>query len=266
MNLNNIKCFIFDLDGTLYKGETKVDKVEEVFDLLDKKNKEYYFLTNDSAKDSKKIKEKLNKFNLDVEEEKIFTSGLATIMYINEIKPKAKVFIVGTKSLEEEFEKSGFYLVRDYDEIPDYVVVGLDKELTFEKICYACHYLFNGAEYLATHPDVTCVTDNGERIPDIGAIMKMIEATTNMRPTVIGKPEKYMMIELFKKYNLDRFKKEEILIIGDRLATDIKVGKAIGINTILVLSGDTTKDEALKSEIKADYIFDSIADIIENID
>lgn len=262
VNLKNIKCFVLDLDGTVYRGDNIIEGVDDFFKTIADKNIDYVFLTNDSAKDSKRIKEKLDKLGCNVDEEKIYTSGAATVSYINKIKPKAKVYVVGTPSLEEEFLKSGFWLVEDRDDIPDFVIVGLDKTLTFDKVCLACHYIFNGAEYIATHPDMTCPVEGGERIPDIGAILKMIEITTGKYPLIVGKPEKHIVNELLKKYKLD---KKEIAIVGDRLTTDIKAGINSGIKTILVLSGDTDEELCKKSNIKPDYIFPSLKEIAHDI-
>jgi HAD superfamily hydrolase (TIGR01457 family) len=259
---DDVKCFILDLDGTIYRGDKKIEGVDEFFQAIKGHGIDYVFLTNDSSKDSTRIKKKLDTLDCFIDEDKILTSGAATVLYIKNIKPNGKVYMVGTPSLEEEFLNNDLKIVDDIEEIPDFVVVGLDKTLTFNKVCKACHYLFKGAKYIATHPDMTCPIENGERIPDIGAILKMIEITTGLYPLVVGKPEKYVVDVLLKEYNL---KKEDIVIVGDRLTTDIKAGINSGIKTILVLSGDTDEELYNKSNIKADYVYKSLKEIAQDI-
>ena len=253
--LENIKCFLLDMDGTFYLGENLLPGALEFIDLLGNRNIDFLFLTNNSSKHADQYVDKLSNYGLTVGKEKILTSGEATISYLKKEKPDAKVFLVGTKALEQEFINGGFRLV---DEHPDVVVLGFDTTLTYKKIWKLCDFIREGAPYIATHPDINCPTENGF-MPDIGSFMAMIESSTGRSPDVIiGKPYDAMVDAV-----LDRtgFKKHEIAMIGDRLYTDIAMG-SIGIKTILVLSGETKLSDLKDCEIKPDIIVDDLMGVV----
>ena len=144
----------------------------------------------------------------------------------------------------------------------DYVVLGFDTTLPYEKLWGACEYIYEGVDYIATHPDFNCPLPNGKFMPDAGAMAALIEASTGETPKVIGKPNKEIINSISSKYG---FKKEDMVIIGDRLYTDIKMGENAGISSILVYSGETKESDYKNSKIRADYSFDSVKDIIEYI-
>ena len=257
--LENKKCFIFDMDGTIYLGDDFIDGAVELLENIKKSGKDFVFLTNNSSKNRRIYCEKLAGMGYPVNEEKIFTSGEATRIYINKSKPNANIFLLGNEHLEAEFEEDGFTLVRKKDESPDYVVLGFDTTLTYEKIWIACDYIKAGIPFLATHPDDVCPLAGGKTMPDTGAMIKMFEAATGgILPKVIGKPNKLIVESILEKYNLQP---EDLVMIGDRLYTDIKLGENAGIDSILVLSGEATKEDAQNSDVKPTYIFDSVATI-----
>jgi 4-nitrophenyl phosphatase len=253
--LEKIKCFLLDMDGTFYLGENLLPGALEFMDLLNKRYIDFLFLTNNSSKHAGQYAEKLAQYGLKVEKNKILTSGEATISYLKRNNPKAKIFLVGTKALEQEFINGGFRLVIQN---PDVAVLGFDTTLTYEKIWNFCDLVREGIPYIATHPDINCPTENGF-MPDIGSFMAMIESSTGRLPEVIiGKPYDHMVDAV-----LDRtgFKKNEIAMIGDRLYTDIAMGSA-GITTILVLSGETKLSDLMESEIKPDIIVDDLMGVV----
>ena len=263
MNLKEKKCFIFDMDGTIYLGDNFIDGSVELLEHLDERKTKFVFMTNNSSKNSGVYCNKLKKMGYEVEEEKIFTSGEATRIYINKFKPGAKIFLLGNEYLEAEFEQNGFTLVKGRDESPDYVVLGFDTTLTYEKIWIACDYIKDGVEYLATHPDYVCPLPAGKTMPDTGAMIKMFEAATGGKlPKIIGKPNSLIIESILDKYNL---KQEDVVMVGDRLYTDMKLGENAGIDTILVLTGEATREDVENSDILPTYIFESVKTIHENL-
>jgi HAD superfamily hydrolase (TIGR01457 family) len=258
-----IKCFVLDMDGTIYLSNKLIDGALEFLDKLTEQSKKFLFLTNNSSKNRKAYKEKLAKLGCFVEEDMVFTSGEATTIYLNKIKTGAKVFLLGNEYLEEEFEDNGFVLIKDRSETPDFVVLGFDTTLTYNKIWIACDHIVNGVPFIATHPDINCPLAGGKYMPDTGAMIKMFEASTGISPLVIGKPNKQVVDSIIEKYSLER---DELAMVGDRLYTDVKLGINSEIVSILVLSGETTKSDLEKSDFKPDYVFDSVKEIKEAID
>lgn len=260
--LRNIKCFMLDMDGTIYLGDKMIDGALDFLDLLVRENKNYVFLTNNSSKNRSTYQQKLEKLGLVVDQEKVFTSGEATTIYLNKRKKGAKIFLMGTPNLEEEFIQKGFELIKDRSETPDYVVLGFDTTLTYEKLWIACDHIRDGVPYIATHPDLNCPLEGGKAMPDAGAMISLIEASTGKRPEIIGKPSHHTVEAIMEKYNL---KKEEVAMVGDRLYTDIQLGLNSGITSVLVLSGETKLSDYENSEIKADYVFNSVKELGEAI-
>lgn len=263
MRLNILKektVFLLDMDGTIYLGDELIDGAEEFLETLKAEEKRYIFLTNNSSKSKEIYVEKLNNLGIRAHEEEVFTSGEATTMYLKKQKPNARIYLLGTKALEDEFEREGFILEKERHKDIDYVVLGFDTTLTYEKLWGACEYISEGVEYIATHPDFNCPLGNDKFMPDAGAMAAFIEASTGKTPRVIGKPNKEIIESIASKYNLD---KENMVMVGDRLYTDIKTGENAGITSVLVYSGETKEEDYKKSDIKADYVFPSIKDMID---
>ena len=252
--LQNIRMFLLDMDGTFYLGNqifdcsyTFVKKVEET-------GREFMFLTNNSSKDRFAYQEKLRRMGFEVAPQRIFTSGEATIIYLNQHFPGKRVYLVGTDSLTREFERAGVQLV---EEEPDLAVLGFDTGLTYQKLWKLCDYVRAGIPYIATHPDFNCPIETGF-MPDIGATIAFVEASTGVLPKVIGKPHKEIVDAVLDKVGLPR---EQIAMVGDRLYTDIAMGANGGITSILVLSGETTREDVEKSDVQPDYIFEDLGDL-----
>ena len=258
-NLKEKSVYLLDMDGTIYLGDELIDGAKEFLAKLREKGKRYIFLTNNSSKSKDIYVEKLNKLGIEASEEEVFTSGEATTRYLKDQKEGAKVYLLGTRALEEEFKKEGFILETNRHKNIDYVVLGFDTTLTYEKLWGACEYISEGVEYIATHPDFNCPLAHGKFMPDAGAMAAFIEASTGLTPKVIGKPNKEIIESIASKYKLD---KEDMVMVGDRLYTDIKTGENAGITSVLVYSGETKEEDYKISETRADYVFDSIKDII----
>lgn len=257
--LHQIKCFLTDMDGTVWLGNDLIDGATEFIALLREQGKECIFFTNNSSKNRSFYRSKLMALGIEVPLDNILTSTEVLIYYLNGIKPGASLFPLGTGYFLQELVKAGFNLEFQYGRTIDFVVLGFDQTLTYDKLSIACRYIRKGVPYLASHPDLTCPIDGGEFIPDCGAMIEMIQAATGRAPqAVTGKPNPLMVEMLLQERSLD---KNEIAVIGDRLYTDIKVGINSGISSILVFSGETSPEIAGKSEIKADYSFPSIKEL-----
>jgi HAD superfamily hydrolase (TIGR01457 family) len=248
------------MDGTIYLGDELIDGSKKFLETIKNEGKRYIFLTNNSSKSKVTYVAKLNNLGIQASEEEVFTSGEATTMYLKKQKEGAKVYLLGTKALEEEFIREGFVLEKERHKNIDYVVLGFDTSLTYEKLWAACEYIAEGVEYIATHPDFNCPLPNDKFMPDAGAMAAFIEASTGKTPKVIGKPNKEVVESIASKYGLN---KEAMVMVGDRLYTDIKTGANAGITSVLVYSGETKEEDYRNSEIRADYVFDSVKDMID---
>lgn len=259
-NLKKKKCFLLDMDGTIYLGNNLIEGADKFLEILREEGKRYIFLTNNSSKNKEEYVKKLSKMGISAQFNDIFTSGEAAVIYLNKIKKNAKIFLMGTKALEDEFTRAGFILVKEKGKEIDFVVLGFDTTLTYEKLWTACEYLAEGVPYIATHPDFNCPLADGKFMPDAGAMMAFLKASTGREPLVIGKPNRYIIDAVLEKYSL---KKEDLAMVGDRLYTDIRTGIDNGLTSILVMSGETDKKMLENTEFIPDYIFDSVKNIGE---
>ncbi len=252
--LKHIRCFLFDMDGTVYLGDHLLPGARELLAHLEAAGLPFYFITNNSSRSRSDYAAKLRRLGLPYGEDHIFTSGEATAFYLLKLKPGARLFVVGTPSLEKELAGFGFELVTDD---PDYAVLGFDTTLTYNKLWKLCDLVREGRPYIATHPDINCPTETGF-MPDIGAMIALVEASTGRRPDVIiGKPYAPLVEAVTAK---TRVPAHELAMTGDRLYTDIALGAA-GITTILVLSGETKREDLVASAHKPDFVFRDLADL-----
>ncbi|MDQ0204621.1 HAD-IIA family hydrolase [Pectinatus haikarae] len=254
--LKNIDCFALDMDGTIYLDDHWIDGAKDFLKKIEASGRKYIFLTNNSSKNPKNYVDKLHKMGLDVDLDKIVTSGQATVYYLQQNYPGKKVFLLGNDLLKEEFEEGGILLD---DKTPDMVVTAFDTSLNYEKMCKVCDFVRAGLPYIATHPDYNCPTKTGF-IPDAGAIHAFINASAFRNPDrIIGKPNTDII-----KYLLSRLhtSADKVIMVGDRLYTDIAAGKNNGLYSMLVLSGETKLEDVESSEVKPHLIFDSVKEVI----
>ena len=254
--ISGIRCFALDMDGTIYLGEQWIEGAREFLEAVRESGRTYVFLTNNSSKNPVVYVEKLARMGLFVNESQVITSGDATIYYIKKHYPGKKVFLLGNDMLKEQFKVEGIQLT---DDTPDLVVTAFDTTLDYQKMCKVCDYVRAGLPYIATHPDYNCPTETGF-IPDIGAIHAFIHASASRYPDhIIGKPNAEIV-----NYLVDRvgYGKDRIMMIGDRLYTDVAAGANNGLHSALVLSGEATLEDRDKSDVKPELIFDSVKDII----
>jgi 4-nitrophenyl phosphatase len=179
------------------------------------------------------------------------TSNQVIINYIKEKFPHKNVFLLGNNYLKEDFKEAGIKLV---EENADIVVVGFDTSLAYENVSKACKFIRNGAMFLGVNPDLNCPVEDGF-IPDCGSICAMITASTGVEPEFFGKPSKYTLKYIIKDTGFDE---NDIAFVGDRLYTDIAIGKGSNVITILVLTGEAKEDDLKKSDVKPTLIFDSL--------
>ncbi len=255
--LKDIDLFVLDMDGTFYLSDDIIPGSNEFLDTVDEKGKKWIFFTNNSSKDKKLYVEKLARMNRHINEDRIFTSGDITIEYLKNNRPDKSVFILGTPALIESFEKAGIHINQDLNSAADIVVVAFDMTLTYEKLEHACTLIRNGAEYIATHPDINCPVKNGF-IPDCGAFTAAINLSTGKSPKVLGKPN-FETVEMISK--VTGVQPSSLAFVGDRLYTDVACGVKNGAKGILVLSGETTFEDIEGSDIKPDLVFNRIYDI-----
>ena len=250
--LQNVKCFLLDMDGTFNLGDQLIDGSLRFIQTLNQLGRDYLFLTNNSSKHRGQYAEKITRLGLPIADDKVFTSGEATAVYIQKNFQVGSVYVVGTPALEEEFQQHGFQLDEDH---PQLVVLGFDTTLTYQKLWKLCDFVRAGLPYIATHPDFNCPTETGF-MPDIGAMIAFVRASTDREPDlIVGKPNRMIVDAVAEKLGLQI---EDMAMVGDRLYTDIALGQTSGITTCLVLSGETHLEDLKDSPHKPTYCFQDL--------
>lgn len=255
--LQNKKLYIFDMDGTIYLGDRIFPFAVDFILNLRREGKHVLFFTNNASHAPDYYMNKLTRLGFEPSRNELITSGDATIRYLKSNRAGKKVYLVGTPELCRQFEENNIILSDD----ADIVVTSFDTTLTYDKLRIACQLIHNGAEYLSTHPDLNCPVENGF-IPDSGAISAFVTASTGVTPVYFGKP--YLQtINII--CDMTGVKIEDMVIFGDRLYTDIALGKRHGITSVLVLTGETKQSDVdqAKKEDKPDYVFSSLSQVHE---
>lgn len=246
--LKNTELFLFDMDGTLYLGDEVYNGAIQLMEDLPRLGKRYIYLTNNSSRAGTDYITRLKGLGFPCEAENVFTSGMATGMYLNQNHPGAKVYLVGTQAFRRELLSYGIELV---EEDADVVVAGFDTELVYEKLNKACHFLRRGAVFIAANPDWVCPMPDDEVLPDCGSICALLTASSGREPNYIGKPNRNMIDVISKMTGIPN---ERICAVGDRLYTDIAVAQNAGSVSVLVLSGETDEAMVEAAERKPDYV------------
>ncbi len=254
--LRQVRCFLLDMDGTFYLGNRLLPGALEFMALLAERRLDYLFLTNNSSRTAQEYAQKIRRMGFEVSESKIFTSGEATALYLTRQKPSARLYVVGTPAFEDEFRQHGFTLV---SEDPDYAVLGFDTTLTYAKLWQLCDFVSAGIPFIATHPDINCPTEAGF-MPDIGAMIALVAASTGRQPDVIiGKPHAPIIQAVSEKLALPI---SALCMVGDRLYTDIALGQT-GLLTALVLSGETHRADIPDSPFQPNIIAEDLGQLAE---
>ena len=247
--LKNCELFLFDMDGTLYLGDEVFEGAVELMGDFPSLGKKYIYLTNNSSRAGVDYITRLKRLGFPCEAENVFTSGMATGMYLNQRFPGARVYLVGTQAFRRELLSYGIV-----------VVVGFDTELVYEKLNKACHFLRFGAKFIAANPDWVCPMPNNEVLPDCGSICALLTASSGCKPEYIGKPNRNMIDVISEMTGIPN---EKICAVGDRLYTDIAVAQNAGSVSVLVMSGETTPEMAANAERAPSYIMQDVRELHE---
>ncbi len=255
--LSEKKLFVFDMDGTVYLGDKVFTDAVKFIKKLRTEGKKILFFTNNASHNTNFYISKLNKMGFEVSEKELLSSADVTAEFLVKHRKGKSVYLIGTPELYNMFAKKGIKLTNG--EKADITVTSFDTTLTYEKLKKACTLIRSGSEFFCTHPDFNCPTDSGF-IPDSGSIVAFITASTGKTPVYFGKPYNTVMEFICEKTNCI---KSEIVVFGDRLYTDIALGKKNGVTAILVLTGEATIEESMKAdwEQKPDYVFPSFKEI-----
>ena len=257
--LKNKKLFLLDMDGTIYEENRLFESTLDFLRQIKENKGRYVFITNNSSKSVNDYVKKLSQMGIPAEYDDFFTSSQATARYIKSNYPHEKVFCMGTRSLIRELEESGISVTEEVDAEAGIVLVGYDTELTYEKLRRTSEMLTKyNVHYIATNPDKACPVGFGF-VPDCFAMCEMLFMATGKRPLYIGKPEPAMINFALEKYSCA---KQDAVIIGDRLYTDIAAGINAGITSVCVLSGEAALCDIINGDIKPTFTLESIADIL----
>ena len=256
MKLQDVRLFLLDMDGTFYLGDRLIEGSLEFIERVRATGRDFLFLTNNSSHNAAFYVERLRRMGLEIDRRRVMTSGEATCEKLRELYPGKRAFVLGNEFLLEEFREAGI----DVDIAnPEIVVIGFDTTLDYAKMRAVCDFVRAGLPYIATHPDFNCPTETGF-MPDIGAIMAFIEASTQRRPDlIVGKPNTGVVEAALRRTGL---KVSDLAMVGDRLYTDIETGLRSGMLSILVMSGETTEEMLRASKTVPDLKFDRLADMI----
>jgi NagD protein len=248
-------AFIVDMDGVLYHGNKLLPGVIEFTEWLIKAEKKFLFLTNASERTPEELRKKLFRLGVRVPSDVFYTSALATAMFLSSQKPRGSAYIIGDAGLINALYNVG-YTMNNVD--PDYVVMGETRSYSYETIEKAINLVLKGARLIGANPDVTGPGEHG-LVPGTKALISPIEMATGRKAYFIGKPNPLMMRNALKKINATR---EESIVIGDRMDTDIVAGIESDIDTVLVLTGITTQETIDTYPYRPRYILNGIADLV----
>lgn len=254
------KLFLFDIDGTLAVGNTLYEGSAELLAYIERIGGKAYYITNNSTKSGLDYVKKFREaFHLETTEDLFITSGCMTIRFLLENYADKKIFVLGTASFITELRKNGLHITEECEPDIACVVAAYDSELNYEKLIQICQVLSAmDVPFYATNPDLCCPTHFGF-IPDCGAICEMITHSTGKTPIYLGKPSKDV-VELCLQ--LSGFSKEETLVVGDRLYTDIACGINGGVDTCVVFTGEAKEEDIKDTPFRPNYAFATINDLL----
>ena len=256
MKLSDVRCFLLDMDGTFYLGDRIIEGSLEFIGKVLETGRDYLFMTNNSSHNAEFYVKRLERMGLKTDRRHVLTSGEATCEKLNALYPGKRAYVLGNEFLLEEFREAGISV--DFEH-PEIAVIGFDTTLTYRKLWDICDLVRSGAPYIATHPDFNCPTETGF-MPDIGAIIAFIEASTGRRPDlVVGKPNTGIVDAVTRRTGL---RVDQLAMVGDRLYTDIETGLRSGMLSILVMRGETTEAMLAASHTVPDLKFGRLSDMI----
>ena len=248
------KLWILDMDGTVYLGNQLFPETLPFLQRIRESGASYLFFTNNASRAKDTYVSRLNGMGIPAGPENILTSAETTIAFLKQHRPGKSVYVVGTPDLIRSFEDAGICVEED----APIVVASFDTTLTYDKLEMACRYIREGAEFISTHPDFNCPVEGGF-IPDSGAICALITASTGKLPRYFGKPyeDTLQIIEEFSGVA-----RADMVVVGDRLYTDIALGAKHGVASVLVLSGETTLEDLEGSDVQPSVIVQNVGELL----
>lgn len=253
-----IDCWLADMDGVLVSEGHTVSGAPEFVQRLRESDKRFLVLTNNSSYTPRDLRARLLLQGLDIPEESIWTSALATAKFLDDQKPGGSAFVIGEAGLTTAMHEVGYVLT---DQNPDYVVLGETRTYSFEAITRAIRLIGDGARFIATNPDPVGPSTEGP-LPACGAVAAMITKATKVEPYFVGKPNPLMMRSALNRLEAHS---ETTVMVGDRMDTDVLSGIESGLRTVLVLSGVTKRDEVERFSFRPSRVVESIADLIDEV-
>lgn len=253
------KLYLLDMDGTIYLGEQLFDGTKEFLAEIRRRGGKYLFVTNNSSRGVHAYIARLAGMGIASIEEDFLTSVDALIMFLRARKEERLIYAAGTATFREQLAAAGFRITTEYSEEVGLLVSGFDTELTFQKLEDACRLLMRGTEWIATNPDWVCPTEWGA-VPDCGSVAEMLTRASGKRPRFIGKPQPDMALLALERCGCTR---EEAVVIGDRIYTDVACGVNAGIDSAFVLSGEGVPEDIEKFGIRPAGVYRDIREILE---
>ncbi len=259
--LTNIKSLIIDMDGVLWRDDTPIGDLPKIFARIRARGLKFVFATNNGTRTPGQYVEKLSAFGVTAEPWQVITSALGVAeMLKRQIPHGARVFVIGGEGVKIALREQGFdVLTVETVESAQAFVMGVDREINFAKMSEAALLVRRGVPFYATNPDKTFPTPRGE-IPGAGAWISVITTATGIEPVYAGKPSPFMMEMALERLGT---KKEETLIVGDRLETDIAAGQAVGCPTVLALSGVSTREQGEAWRPRPDFIIQDLEALLK---
>ena len=255
--MKDYQAYLIDLDGTMYRGNEVIEEAPSFIQWLIEQNRPFLFLTNNSARTPEQLADKMVKMGITCGPEHFFTSGMATAEYIELMKAGKKVYLIGEEGVRHALAGKGCEFTLEH---PDYVVIGIDRELTYDKLAKASLFVQQGATFLSTNSDRAIPTEQG-LVPGNGAVTTAVTVASGVSPQYIGKPE-----SLFVELALQKLGRtaEEVLLVGDNLLTDIAAGQNAAVDTLLVYTGITRSEEVEQLPVKPTYTVNHLLEWIKN--
>ncbi len=256
-DLRELHALLIDMDGVLWEGESPLPGLAEFFQLLRRRGLRFVLATNNASRTADQYVLKLARMGVQVARDEVLTSSMAAARYLKDIAPAgASVFVIGEEGLTQALTETGFTLSADGSE---YVVVGMDRGLTWDKLAQATLNIRAGAGFIGTNPDLTLPTERGLTHGN-GAILAALQAATGVAPTIVGKPEPTLYRQAVRLLGADP---DRTAAIGDRLETDILGAVRAGISSILLLSGVTRREDLAASDYQPDWVFEGLPELTQ---
>ncbi|MCY8935956.1 TIGR01457 family HAD-type hydrolase [Peribacillus frigoritolerans] len=249
--MKSYKGYLIDLDGTMYRGTEQIAEAAGFINDLRKRDIPYLFVTNNSSRTPAQVADKLRSIGISTEDDQVFTTSMATANYIAEQKKGASVYVVGEEGIIEALKEKGMKLVEEH---PDYLVMGIDRGINYEKLSKACLAVRNGAVFISTNGDIAIPTEQG-LLPGNGSLTSVVSVSTQVQPIFIGKPESVIVEQALRVLGVP---KEETIMVGDNYDTDILAGINAGIDTLLVHTGITTKERLKQYKEQPTHVVDTL--------